>query len=47
MQSREGDFVIVGPHPAFELRRTGREEFAKVFFYKSVLSSFEWQVVPQ
>ena len=42
----DNDFVVVSAshHPGFELLRTGREGFGKVFFWRSKLSGFEWRL---
>lgn len=42
--SSNDDFIVVQDHPKFKLLREGREGFAKVFWYNSVLSSFEWKL---
>jgi hypothetical protein len=42
--SSNDDFVIVQEHPKFKLLRVEREGFAKVFFWQSVLSNFEWKL---
>jgi hypothetical protein len=43
----DSDFVLVKPSAGFKLLRTCREEFAKAFYWESVLSGFEWKLTAE